>query len=119
VKENIIGDKSFEFSVTIVEQSKRIIKEKREFVLSKQLLRSGTSIGANVHEAINAQSKKDFISKMYIALKEATETEYWIKLLMTTQYIEPCDGDKLLSKCIEVKKIIHSIVKTSKENLEK
>jgi four helix bundle protein len=84
--------------------------------LSKQLLRLGTSIGANIREAIQGQSKRDFLSKMNIALKEASETEYWIELLIATNYINGRNGNSILEDCVEIKKILHAIVKTSKNN---
>ena len=87
MSENIIVDKSFDFAVRIVNLNKYLNNEQKEYVLSKQLLRSGTSIGANVSEAERAQSKADFISKMSIALKEANETNYWLKLLYKTDYL--------------------------------
>ena len=87
MSENIIVDKSFDFAVRIVNSNKYLNNEQKEYVLSKQLLRSGTSIGANVSEAERAQSKADFISKMSIALKEANETNYWLKLLYKTDYL--------------------------------
>jgi len=113
VKENIIYDKTFEFSIKIVNLSKTL-NRKREYVISQQLLRSGTSIGANINEAIHAQSRKDFLSKMNIALKEAMETEYWLKLLIATEYIE---DNNILNDCLEIKKILHSIVKTTKNSI--
>ena len=85
--DNIISTKSFNFAVRIVNLYKYLCNDKKEFVLSKQLLRSGTSIGANVKEAINAQSRNDFLSKMNISLKEAGEAEYWIELLMAAEYL--------------------------------
>jgi len=88
--------------------------EKHEYILSKQLVRSGTGIGANIHEAVNGQSRKDFLSKMYIAFKEATETEYWIKLLANTGYITETECSSILMDCIEIKKILNSIIKTIK-----
>ena len=91
-------EKSFAFSVRAVRAYQHLASEKKEYVLSKQFLRSATSIGANVHEANNAQSKKDFISKMYISYKEATETEYWIKLLTETEYFTDAEGSSLLSR---------------------
>lgn len=114
MKENIIYDKTFEFSIKIIHLSKDL-NRKREYVISQQLLRSGTSIGANTNEAIHAQSRKDFLSKMNIALKEAMETEYWLKLLIATEYIEDKDT---LNECIEIKKILHSIVKTTKNSIK-
>lgn len=114
--ENLIVDKSFKFAIRIINLYKYLCEEKKEFVLSKQLLRSGTSIGANVKEAIQGQSKKDFLSKMNISLKEASETEYWIELLIATNYLSDRDGNSVLGDCVEIKKILHSIVKTSKNN---
>lgn len=114
--DNLIVDKSFKFAIRIINLYKYVCEEKKEFVLSKQLLRSGTSIGANVKEAIQGQSKKDFLSKMNISLKEASETEYWIELLIATNYLSDRDGNSILEDCVEIKKILHSIVKTSKNN---
>ena len=114
--ENLIVDKSFKFAIRIINLYKYLCEEKKEFVLSKQLLRSGTSIGANVKEAIQGQSKKDFLSKMNISLKEASEAEYLIELLIATNYLNERDGNSILEDCVEIKKILHSIVKTSKNN---
>lgn len=111
---NVILDKSMKFAVRIVKMYQYLCYEKREYVLSKQLVRSGTSIGANIHEAINGQSRKDFLSKMYVAFKEATETEYWINLLTRTDYITEKECRSILIDCIEVKKILNSIIKTTK-----
>ncbi|MDD2481921.1 MAG: four helix bundle protein [Lutispora sp.] len=116
MKDNLIVSKSFSFSISIVNLYKYLCEDKKEYVLSKQLLRSGTSIGANVREAIQGQSKKDFLSKMNIALKEASETEYWIELLIATNYLDETNGRSILDNCIEIKKILHSIVKTTKNN---
>ena len=90
--------------------------DKKEFVLSKQLLRCGTSIGANINEAQDAQSKKDFISKLSISLKEARETKYWIELLKETDYLTIKEADSLLNDLIELIKLLVSIVKSTKEN---
>ena len=116
MKENVILDKSMEFAVKVVNLYKYLCSAKKEYVMSKQLLRSGTSIGANAHEAHNAQSHKDFISKMYIAYKEASETEYWIKLLTRTSYLDETQGKNTLKDCVELKKILTAIIKTSKTN---
>ncbi len=115
VRQNIIVDKTFKFALQIVETYKTLVELKHEFVLSKQLLRSGTSIGANVNEATEAQSKADFISKMSIALKEARETSYWIKLLHESKYLQ--NDNNLLEDNIEIIRIITSIVKSTKANL--
>jgi len=120
-EKSIIYDKSFQFSVRIVNLYKYLSNEKKEYILSKQLLRSGTSIGANIHEAISAQSKKDFISKMSIANKEARETEYWIKLLIETDYLNFNEKyvKTLKNDIEELIKILTAIVKTSQINLKK
>ena len=106
-----------EFAIRIVKLYKYLCDEKKEFILSKQLLRSGTSIGANVREAKNAQTKKDFILKMNIALKEASETEYWLELLIKTDILTPQQGQSILNDCIELNKILNSIVATSRKQL--
>ena len=112
--ENIIETKSFRFAIGIVELYKNLCADKNEYVLSKQLLRSGTSIGANVAESQQAQSKADFISKLSIALKEASETRYWIRLLQATEYLAPDKTKQLLSDCMEIERILIAIIKSSK-----
>ena len=112
---NIILDKSKAFAVRIIKLYKYLCDDKKEFTLSKQLLRSGTSIGANVKEAIRGQSKPDFISKMSIALKEASETEYWIELLYETEYINRTQFKSIYADNQELIKLLMSIVKSSKE----
>ena len=112
---SIIEEKSFNFAVRVVKLYKYLVKEKKEVVISKQLLRSGTSIGANVAEAEEAQSRPDFISKMAIALKETAETIYWITLLNATGYIREHETRSMLTDCEELKKILSSIIKTSKK----
>ena len=114
---NAILDKSMKFAVRIVKMYKYLCDEKHEYILSKQLVRSGTSIGANIHEAINGQSRKDFLSKMYVAFKEATETEYWINLLTKTDYITEKECGGILVDCVEIKKILNSIIKTTKQSI--
>ena len=115
-KENVILEKSFQFALDIIELYKELTGKKREFVLSKQVLRSGTSIGANVEEAVAAQSRRDFLSKMNIALKESRETNYWLRLLKMSGYM---NEEEILSKSIEIRKILTSIVKTiSKEKVK-
>ena len=113
--ENVIETKSFNFAVRIVNLYKYLTDTKKEYVLSKQLLRSGTSIGANVAEAEQAQSKPDFISKMNIALKETSETKYWIKLLKATEFLFEKESNSLLADCVELEKLLVSIVKSSKQ----
>jgi len=116
MKENPIQQKSYAFSVRIVKACRYLQNEKKEYVLSKQLLRSGTSIGANVEEAIGGQSRKDFYAKMTIAYKEARESHYWIRLLTDTDYFTSKQGEELLNDCEELLKIITSIQKTTKGN---
>ncbi len=113
--DNVIEGKSFDFAIRIINLYKYLNTEKKEFVLSKQLLRSGTSIGANVAEAEQAQSKPDFVSKMNIALKEASETKYWIKLLQATNYLTNDESKSILANCVELEKILTSIIKSSKQ----
>jgi len=111
-RNNLIREKSFEFSLKIIELYKYLRNTKKEYVLSKQILRSGTSIGANIEESLSAQSRKDFLSKMSIALKEARETNYWLRLLKGSGYIKKED---LINQSIEIRKILSSIVKSTKE----
>ena len=115
--ENIIETKSYKFAIDIVNIYK-VLLEKKEFILSKQLLRSGTSIGANVMEGLRGNSRKDFLFKMNIALKESNETEYWIRLLIDTGYLDMKDNYKLISDCREICRILNSIVKSTRENNE-
>ena len=110
-----IRSRTFEFSVQIIELYKFLQNEKKEYVLGKQLLRSGTSIGANVEEATAAQSKKDFIAKMSIALKEARETNYWLRLLKRTGFIKK---DDLINESSELMNILGAIIRTSRKNLK-
>jgi len=112
-KRNVIKEKSFLFAIEIVGLYK-VLAERKEFVLSKQVLRSGTSIGANVRESEHAQSKADFIHKLSISLKEANETEYWLDLLYETKYITQIEFENLKPKIIELLKLLTSIINTSK-----
>ena len=114
MKDNIIKDKSFSFAVRVVNMCKYLYNEKKEYILSKQLLRSGTSIGANVSEAEHAQSADDFVHKFNIALKEANETEYWLKLLLHTEYLTTEQYDSINNDCKELNKILISIIKTTR-----
>lgn len=111
---NPVEEKSFSFAVRIVKLGRYLNEQKKEFILSKQILRSGTSIGANIAEAQQAQSNADFISKMNIALKEAAETKYWIKLLEATGYLSNTETKSILAECIELERILYSIIRTSK-----
>ena len=113
--ENNIADKSFGFAVRIVNLYKHLCEEKKEYTLSRQMLRSGTSIGANIAEAQNAQSRADFVSKINIALKEASETKYWIRLLHATDYLSVKEFDSISADCIELEKILVSIAKNTKK----
>lgn len=110
----IIETKSFAFSVRIVKLYKHLCEEKKEHVLSRQILRAGTSIGANVAEAQQAQSRPDFISKLCIALKEAGETDYWLRLLRATDYLSENEYDSLIIDCKELEKLLTTIIKSTK-----
>jgi len=110
---NIVKEKSFDFALKIIVLYKYLSYEKKEYVMSKQLLRSGTSIGANIEESQAAQSRKDFISKMSIASKEARETHYWLRLLLESGYI---GKDNIIKDCEELIRLLTSIVKSSENN---
>ncbi len=114
MKYNIIKDKSYKFALRSVKLYKYLLKEKKEYVLSKQILRCGTSIGANVEEAIGASSRKDFINKLNISYKEARETNYWLRLLKDSDYITNNMFSSLEKDCTEICKIIFTILKSSK-----
>ena len=112
---SIVGKKSYAFALEIISIYKALNNDKKEFILSKQLLRSGTSIGANVHEALSSESKRDFIHKLSIALKESKETSYWLNLLKDSNYIASEQFDKLNGDCNEIIKILNSIILTIKQ----
>lgn len=114
-RNNIIQEKSFAFAVEIVELCQHLVNDKKQYDIGRQLLRSGTSIGANVEEAIGGQSKRDFFAKLTISYKEARETHYWLRLLMKTKIIEEQRGKPLLKSCEELLRIIGSIQKTIRE----
>lgn len=116
-KENTVKFKSRQFAIDIINLYKSLVEDKKEYVLSKQVLRSGTSIGANVVEAEAGISKRDFLAKMYIALKECCETEFWLDIMHETQYVEEKAFNDLMPKCLELKKMLGSITKTAKESL--
>ena len=118
-KTNIIRDKAYAFAIRIVNAYKFLTENKKECVLSKQLLRSGTAVGALVAEAIFAQSGPDFLNKMNIALKEANETKYWLDLLKDTKYIEEVQYDSISSDCKELAALLVSIVKSMKVTLKR
>lgn len=115
---NIVKDKSFDFALRIIKLYK-YLQSKNEFVLSKQLLRSGTAIGALVHEAEQAESKADFIHEMAIGLKEANETQYWLELLYKSDSIEEKQFNSIDKDSVEIQKLLTSIIKTSKENINR
>lgn len=115
-KPNIVRDKSFAFAVRIVNLYKHLKNDKNEYIMSKQLMRSGTSIGANVREGVNAQSKKDFIHKLAIAQKECDESIYWLELLVETKYLNKEEYNSLVNDATELLKIIKSIIITTKNN---
>lgn len=117
MKESILKNKSYSFALTIVELFKRLSKEKKEFVLSNQLLKSGTSIGANIREAEFAQSTKGFINKMSIALKEANETDYWLTLIKDSGFIENSQYQELYNSNLELIKMLVSTINTTKAKL--
>ena len=112
---NTIQEKSFRFAVRIVNLCRYLQTEQKEFVLAKQLLKSGTSIGTNVSEAQQAQSRPDFASKLNIALKEAYETNYWLRLLHETNFLTNDAFQSIITDCQELERLLVSIVKTSKE----
>lgn len=112
--DNLIADKSKAFAVRIVRAYKYLTEQKNEYIMSKQLLRSGTSIGANVKEAIRGQSKADFYSKLNISLKEASETEYWLEILYETEYIDKKLFNSIYEDCQEIIKILVAITKNQK-----
>lgn len=112
--ENVVQVKSYKFALRIARLFQYLVKEKKEFVLSKQILKSGTSIGANVEEGIAGQSKADFIAKLQIALKETRETHYWIRLLTDLESIDEKAGKSLLDDCEELLKLLTSILQTAK-----
>jgi len=119
MKPSILRDKSIAFAIRIIKLCQRLQSEKKEYVLSRQILSAGTSIGANDHEAEYAQSKADFISKLSIALKEAAETEYWLLLLWKADYIDSSEHGSLLADCLELKAMLIASIKTAKLNMGK
>jgi four helix bundle protein len=117
MKENITAAKSIDFAIKIIQLYKKLVEEKGEYVMSKQLLRSGTAIGALIKEAEHAESKADFLHKMNIALKEANETSYWLFLLHKGGYISESVFNETNDDCLEIIRLLASIVKTTKANL--
>lgn len=117
-RENVVVDKSYKFAISIVNLYKYLKDEKKEFVISKQILRSGTSIGANVNESQSAESKMDFVHKLGIAAKETRETEYWLNLLNDTNYIDEKTNNLLIKECKSLLNIINSIIITTKGKID-
>lgn len=117
MKNNIVKNKSFDFAVRIIKLYQYLSNDKKEFILSKQLLRSGTCIGAMIREAEHAESKSDFIHKFAIAQKEANETVYWLELLKATDYLNEKEFENINNDAISILKLITSILKTSKNQL--
>ncbi len=118
-KENVVMNKSYAFALRTVKLYKYLVNEKKEYVLSKQLLRSGTSIGALIREGEHAQSKPDFLNKMNVALKEANETQYWIELLRDSSYLSSEESISIYDDATELIKLLASIVKSTKQSLGK
>ena len=116
MKENILIDKSIDFGARIVKLHRYLVKTKHEAILSKQILRSGTSIGANINEAQYGNSKADFIAKLHIALKETAETEYWLRVLQKSEYMEESIASSVLNDCLAIKRILIASINTAKEN---
>lgn len=116
MKDNILIDKSIDFAARIIKLCKFLENDKKEHIISKQIIRSGTSIGANINEAQYGQSKADFISKMHISLKETAETEYWLRLLYKSDYLDEKLFKSLLDDCLELKKLLISSLNTAKSN---
>ena len=119
MKQNILIDKSIDFGARIVKLHRYLLKTKREAVLSKQILRSGTSIGANINEAQYGNSKADFVAKLHIALKETAETEYWLHILQKSDYLDDNMSVSLLNDCLEIKRILIASINTAKEKAQK
>lgn len=113
--DNIVRKKSFHFAVRIVKLCNYLRSNKKEYTMTKQLLRAGTSIGANVAESEHAQSRPDFSSKLNIALKEAAETDYWLRLLKETDYLSDTEYSSIMTDCKEIESLLAAIVKTLKE----
>ncbi len=116
MKENILIEKSIDFAARILKLQRYLVKTKKETIISKQIVRSGTSIGANINEANYGQSKADFISKLHIALKETAETEYWLRLLMKAGLVTMEEGKSLVEDCLLIKRVLISSINTAKKN---
>ena len=119
MKDNVLIDKSIDFAARIIKLQRYLVKNKKETIISKQIVRSGTSIGANINEANYGQSKADFISKLHISLKETAETEYWLRLLIKSELLTHSEVDSLINNCLEIKRILISSINTAKQNSDK
>jgi len=119
MKSNVVQDKSYQFSIRIINLYKFLKNDKHEYVLSEQILRCGTPVGANIEEAIGGISKKDFIANLQISYKEARESHYWLRLLKDTEYIDENMFQSLITDCEEILKLLSKILETSKLNLQK
>ena len=115
-QDSVILTKSLKFAARIVKLYQYLSMEKHETVISKQIIRSGTSIGANANEAVYGVSKAEFISKLQISLKETAETEYWLKLLVMSEYLTDAEGQSLIDDCLKIKRILVSSLKTARDN---
>ena len=116
MKENVLIDKSIDFAARIIKLRKFLEEKQKEHIISKQIVRSGTSIGANINEAQYGNSKADFIAKLHISLKETAETEYWLRLLNKSKYVDEKLFKSLLDDCLELKKLLLSSINTAKKN---
>ena len=114
-QDNVLQEKSLQFAARIVKLHRYLCKEKHEATISKQIIRSGTSIGANINEATYGVSKADFVAKLHIALKETAETEYWLRLLLLSDYLTKVESESLINDCLEIKRILVATLKTAKE----
>ncbi len=117
MEDNVLIKKSKAFAIRIVNLYKYLLEEKKEYVMSKQLLRCGTSIGANIHEAVVSMSKAEFVSKLNISLKESNESLYWLEILYETDYLSETQYISLREDCVEVQKLLVSIIKSTKSNM--
>ncbi len=113
-QDNILKEKSLQFAARIVKLHKYLCKEKHETIIPKQIIRSGTSIGTNINEATYGNSKDDFIAKLHIALKENAETEYWLRLLVLSDYLLQTEAETLINDCLEIKRILIATLKNAK-----
>ena len=118
-KDNVVKDKSYQFAIKSIRFYKFLVDKKKEFIISKQILRSGTATGALIEEANQAESKKDFIHKLSIAQKESFETDYWLRLLRDSEYLTEAQANSLLTDCRELQQLLTTSIKTAKDNLKK